>query len=128
LHLLNITNDLPADTPSDCARKCFEEVFYFVNYYFEWKHPQENCKIAGFIPTPGHESAGGICLITTNFNEKCSNDVRHTPQHASTVPFLIECIRCSGDLGKKNIIWNRSHTLSTLQNAITHCLWSILNM
>ncbi|KAL3110108.1 hypothetical protein niasHT_015711 [Heterodera trifolii] len=82
LHPLNITNDVPADTAADCARKCFEAI---------------HCTLAAFIPTPGHESAGGICLLTSDAGDvACAGtSVRHSPQHASTVPFLIKCIRCS---------------------------------
>ncbi|KAL3102034.1 hypothetical protein niasHS_003443 [Heterodera schachtii] len=82
LHPLNITNDVPADTAADCARKCFEAI---------------HCTLAAFIPTPGHESAGGICLLTSDAGDvACAGtSARHSPQHASTVPFLIKCIRCS---------------------------------
>ncbi|CAK5029722.1 unnamed protein product [Meloidogyne enterolobii] len=82
LHLLDITNDVPADTAADCARKCFET---------------PNCLIAGFIPTPGHESSGGVCLLTKNVEGKdnCTQSIRLTTQHASTVPFLINCIKCT---------------------------------
>ncbi|KAI1694637.1 PAN domain protein [Ditylenchus destructor] len=95
---LNVTNDVPADSAADCARKCLEK---------------EGCKLAGFIPTPGHDSASGVCLLTSdepnesecgltpdsnsqtsNGNEK-SERSPFTSQHASTVPFLISCIRCS---------------------------------
>uniref|UniRef100_A0A1I8BSA6 Apple domain-containing protein n=1 Tax=Meloidogyne hapla TaxID=6305 RepID=A0A1I8BSA6_MELHA len=84
LHLLDITNDVPADTAADCARKCFETVC-------------ANCLIAGFIPTPGHESSGGVCLLTKNIEGKdnCTKSIRLTTQHASTVPFLINCIKCT---------------------------------
>uniref|UniRef100_A0A183BN35 Apple domain-containing protein n=1 Tax=Globodera pallida TaxID=36090 RepID=A0A183BN35_GLOPA len=82
LQPLNITNDVPADTAADCARKCFEV---------------RHCSLAAFIPTPGHESSGGICLLTADSGDVAcgGTSARHTPQHASTVPFLIKCIRCS---------------------------------
>ncbi|KAI1701591.1 hypothetical protein DdX_16005 [Ditylenchus destructor] len=48
---LNVTNDAPADSAADCARNCFEK---------------EGCKLAGFIPTPGRDSASGVCLLTSD--------------------------------------------------------------
>ena len=62
--------------------------------------------MAGFIPTPGHESAGGICLITSNFADDCQQNLRNTTQHASTVPFLIKCIHCTGEEQKILNLYN----------------------
>lgn len=106
MHSLNITNDVPADTAADCARKCHEVcgLRIFFSEIFKFFHFQaSDCTLAAFIPTPGHESSGGICLITSDpGSDACDGaSARHTPQHASTVPFLIKCIRCSSLLRKK---------------------------
>uniref|UniRef100_A0A914Z9A5 Apple domain-containing protein n=1 Tax=Panagrolaimus superbus TaxID=310955 RepID=A0A914Z9A5_9BILA len=73
---LNVSNDVPAESPADCAKKCFD---------------REGCTLAGFVPTT---NGRGVCLLTTD-NGICGDDANHVPQHASTIPFLISCIKCS---------------------------------
>ncbi|KAI6227931.1 PAN domain protein [Aphelenchoides besseyi] len=76
---LNVTNDVQADSPADCARKCLEK---------------EGCVTAGFVPVSGSATGGGVCLMTSDVTE-CLDDIDYHPQHASTVPFVLSCIKCS---------------------------------
>ncbi|KAI6194208.1 PAN domain protein [Aphelenchoides besseyi] len=76
---LNVTNDVQADSPADCARKCLEK---------------EGCVTAGFVPVTGSATGGGVCLMTSDVTE-CLDDIDYHPQHASTVPFVLSCIKCS---------------------------------
>ncbi len=78
---LNITNDVPARSPAECAAKCRDS---------------GNCELAGFIPSPSGVESNGVCLLTSDM-EMCPFENQFVPQHASLTPFVVSCIRCSGE-------------------------------
>ena len=55
---------------------------------------QDGCSTAGFIPLDQHPSGGGVCLLTSDVTP-CLEDIDQISQHASPVPFVISCIKCS---------------------------------
>lgn len=73
----NISNDVFAASAAECADKCWDQ----------------QCTTAGFIPTAN----GGVCLLSKDSSE-CRVDSPLVAQYGDSSPFVISCIRCSGEL------------------------------